>query len=98
MGLAEDKVYTHITRNLKKFSTIRVASLADSLTCLVDSDRVIPYFAKLCQTLSLMTTQSCPTSKPYPLLDTLCVFPRMNSSPGRRHGATRQLCLGFIST
>ncbi|XP_021391441.2 mitochondrial antiviral-signaling protein [Lonchura striata] len=39
MGLAEDKVYTHITRNLKKFSTIRVASLADSLTCLVDSDR-----------------------------------------------------------
>ncbi|NXO44706.1 MAVS protein, partial [Locustella ochotensis] len=39
MGLAEDKVYNHITRNLKKFSTIRVASLADSLTCLVDSDR-----------------------------------------------------------
>ncbi|XP_005045694.1 PREDICTED: mitochondrial antiviral-signaling protein [Ficedula albicollis] len=39
MGLAEDKVYTHITRNLKKFGTIRVASLADSLTCLVDSDR-----------------------------------------------------------
>ncbi|KAI1238092.1 hypothetical protein IHE44_0012804 [Lamprotornis superbus] len=34
-----DKVYTHITRNLKKFGTIRVASLADSLTCLVDSDR-----------------------------------------------------------
>ncbi|XP_015481365.1 mitochondrial antiviral-signaling protein [Parus major] len=39
MGLAEDKVYTHITRNLKKFGTIRVSSLADSLTCLVDSDR-----------------------------------------------------------
>ncbi|XP_062349952.1 mitochondrial antiviral-signaling protein [Cinclus cinclus] len=39
MGLAEDKVYTHITRNLKKFGTIRVASLANSLTCLVDSDR-----------------------------------------------------------
>ncbi|NXB85575.1 MAVS protein, partial [Vidua chalybeata] len=39
MGLAEDKVYTHITRNLRKFGTIRVASLADSLTCLVDSDR-----------------------------------------------------------
>ncbi|NXQ68772.1 MAVS protein, partial [Quiscalus mexicanus] len=39
MGLAEDKVYTHITRNLKKFGAIRVASLADSLTCLVDSDR-----------------------------------------------------------
>ncbi|NWR51419.1 MAVS protein, partial [Regulus satrapa] len=39
MGLAEDKVYTHITRNLKKFGTIRVASLADSLTCLIDSDR-----------------------------------------------------------
>ncbi|NWS29518.1 MAVS protein, partial [Polioptila caerulea] len=39
MGLAEDKVYAHITRNLKKFGTIRVASLADSLTCLVDSDR-----------------------------------------------------------
>ncbi|NWT19434.1 MAVS protein, partial [Vireo altiloquus] len=39
MGLAEDKVYGHITRNLKKFGAIRVASLADSLTCLVDSDR-----------------------------------------------------------
>ncbi|NWW22969.1 MAVS protein, partial [Falcunculus frontatus] len=39
MGLAEEKVYSHITRNLKKFGTIRVASLADSLTCLVDSDR-----------------------------------------------------------
>ncbi|NXO24823.1 MAVS protein, partial [Cisticola juncidis] len=39
MGLAEDKVYTHITRNLRKFGTIRVASLANSLTCLVDSDR-----------------------------------------------------------
>ncbi|NXR34026.1 MAVS protein, partial [Zosterops hypoxanthus] len=39
MGLAEDKVYNHITRNLKKFSTIRVASLANSLTCLVDADR-----------------------------------------------------------
>ncbi|NWV07813.1 MAVS protein, partial [Ptilonorhynchus violaceus] len=39
MGLAEDKVYGHISRNLKKFGTIRVASLADSLTCLVDYDR-----------------------------------------------------------
>ncbi|NWW06042.1 MAVS protein, partial [Oreocharis arfaki] len=39
MGLAEEKVYGHITRNLKRFGTIRVASLADSLTCLVDSDR-----------------------------------------------------------
>ncbi|XP_071303388.1 mitochondrial antiviral-signaling protein [Agelaius tricolor] len=39
MGLAEDKVYIHITGNLKKFAAIRVASLADSLTCLVDSDR-----------------------------------------------------------
>ncbi|NXD93605.1 MAVS protein, partial [Chaetorhynchus papuensis] len=39
MGFAEDKVYIHITKNLKKFGTIRVASLADSLTCLVDSDR-----------------------------------------------------------
>ncbi|NXP22299.1 MAVS protein, partial [Scytalopus superciliaris] len=39
MGLAEDKVYGHITRNLRHFGTIRVASLADSLTCLVDSDR-----------------------------------------------------------
>ncbi|NXH96543.1 MAVS protein, partial [Pachycephala philippinensis] len=39
MGLAEEKVYSHITRNLKKFGTIRVASLADSLTCLVDADR-----------------------------------------------------------
>lgn len=47
MGLAEDKVYNHITRNLKKFSTIRVASLANSLTCLVDADRVISYFAEL---------------------------------------------------
>ncbi|NWR22606.1 MAVS protein, partial [Emberiza fucata] len=39
MGLAEDKVYAHITGNLRKFATIRVASLADSLTCLVDADR-----------------------------------------------------------
>ncbi|NXY14277.1 MAVS protein, partial [Atrichornis clamosus] len=39
MGFAEDKVYSHILRNLKKFGTIRVSSLADSLTCLVDSDR-----------------------------------------------------------
>ncbi|NXS90278.1 MAVS protein, partial [Erpornis zantholeuca] len=39
MGLAEEKVYSHITRNLKKFGAIRVSSLADSLTCLVDSDR-----------------------------------------------------------
>ncbi|NXK90841.1 MAVS protein, partial [Formicarius rufipectus] len=39
MGLAEEKVYSHIMRNLRHFGTIRVASLADSLTCLVDSDR-----------------------------------------------------------
>lgn len=56
MGLAEDKVYTHITRNLKKFGTIRVASLANSLTCLVDSDRVISYFAGLYQASCPMTT------------------------------------------
>lgn len=56
MGLAEDKVYIHITKNLKKFGTIRVASLADSLTCLVDSDRVISYFAELCQAPSPVGT------------------------------------------
>lgn len=56
MGLAEDKVYTHITRNLKKFGTIRVASLADSLTCLVDSDRVISYLPELCQAPSPVAT------------------------------------------
>ncbi|XP_009083475.1 PREDICTED: mitochondrial antiviral-signaling protein [Acanthisitta chloris] len=39
MGFAEDKVYSHILRNLRHFSTIRVASLADSLTCLTDADR-----------------------------------------------------------
>ncbi|KAJ7410627.1 mitochondrial antiviral signaling protein [Willisornis vidua] len=39
MGLAEEKVYSHIMRNLRRFGTIHVASLADSLTCLVDSDR-----------------------------------------------------------
>ncbi|NXK37577.1 MAVS protein, partial [Piprites chloris] len=39
MGLAEEKVYSHIMRNLKHFGTIHVGSLADSLTCLVDSDR-----------------------------------------------------------
>ncbi|NXG18352.1 MAVS protein, partial [Grallaria varia] len=39
MGLAEEKVYSHITRNLRRFGTIRVATLADSLTCLVDADR-----------------------------------------------------------
>ncbi|XP_027561352.1 mitochondrial antiviral-signaling protein [Neopelma chrysocephalum] len=39
MGLAEDKVYSHIMRNLRHFGTIHVGSLADSLTCLVDSDR-----------------------------------------------------------
>ncbi|NXM67934.1 MAVS protein, partial [Serilophus lunatus] len=39
MGFAEDKVYSHILRNLRNFGTIRVASLADSLTCLTDADR-----------------------------------------------------------
>ncbi|NXX96759.1 MAVS protein, partial [Centropus bengalensis] len=39
MGFAEDKVYEHILRNLKKFKSIRVASLADSLSCLTDDDR-----------------------------------------------------------
>ncbi|XP_027759261.1 mitochondrial antiviral-signaling protein [Empidonax traillii] len=39
MGLAEEKVYSHIMRNLRHFGTIHVGSLADSLTCLVDSDR-----------------------------------------------------------
>ncbi|NWS16693.1 MAVS protein, partial [Pachyramphus minor] len=39
MGLAEEKVYGHIMRNLRRFGTIHVGSLADSLTCLVDSDR-----------------------------------------------------------
>ncbi|KFU87417.1 Mitochondrial antiviral-signaling protein [Chaetura pelagica] len=39
MGLAEDKVYEHILKNLSHFKNIRVASLADSLSCLTDSDR-----------------------------------------------------------
>lgn len=42
MGFAEDKVYDHIMKNLKNFKNIRVASLADSLSCLTDADRVIP--------------------------------------------------------
>ncbi|KAM6313454.1 mitochondrial antiviral-signaling protein [Aegotheles albertisi] len=39
MGFAEDKVYDHILKNLNNFKNIRVASLADSLSCLTDSDR-----------------------------------------------------------
>ncbi|NXG71784.1 MAVS protein, partial [Baryphthengus martii] len=39
MGFAEDKVYDYILKNLKKFKNIRVASLADSLSCLTDDDR-----------------------------------------------------------
>lgn len=41
MGFAEDKVYDYILKNLKNFKNIRVASLADSLSCLTDADRVI---------------------------------------------------------
>ncbi|NXG62064.1 MAVS protein, partial [Hemiprocne comata] len=39
MGFAEDKVYDHILKNLSHFKNIRVASLADSLSCLTDCDR-----------------------------------------------------------
>ncbi|XP_029877336.1 mitochondrial antiviral-signaling protein [Aquila chrysaetos chrysaetos] len=39
MGFAEDKVYDYILQNLKNFKNIRVASLADSLSCLTDADR-----------------------------------------------------------
>ncbi|NXW94819.1 MAVS protein, partial [Alopecoenas beccarii] len=39
MGFAEDKVYEYIMKNLKNFKNIRVASLADSLSCLTDADR-----------------------------------------------------------
>ncbi|NXV14208.1 MAVS protein, partial [Cepphus grylle] len=39
MGFAEDKVYDYILKNLKNFRNIRVASLADSLSCLTDADR-----------------------------------------------------------
>ncbi|NWW48367.1 MAVS protein, partial [Pedionomus torquatus] len=39
MGFAEDQVYDYILRNLKNFKNIRVASLADSLSCLTDADR-----------------------------------------------------------
>ncbi|NWU94797.1 MAVS protein, partial [Upupa epops] len=39
MGFAEDKVYDYILKNLKDFKHIRVASLADSLSCLTDADR-----------------------------------------------------------
>ncbi|XP_065518117.1 mitochondrial antiviral-signaling protein [Lathamus discolor] len=39
MGFAEEKVYDYIMRNLRNFRNIRVASLADSLSCLTDADR-----------------------------------------------------------
>ncbi|XP_065693361.1 mitochondrial antiviral-signaling protein [Patagioenas fasciata] len=39
MGFAEDKVYKYIIQNLGSFKNIRVASLADSLSCLTDADR-----------------------------------------------------------
>ncbi|NWI62918.1 MAVS protein, partial [Todus mexicanus] len=39
MGFAEDKVYDYILKNLRNFRNIRVASLADSLSCLTDADR-----------------------------------------------------------
>ncbi|KFP89323.1 Mitochondrial antiviral-signaling protein [Apaloderma vittatum] len=39
MGFAEDKVYDYIMKNLRHFKNIRVASLADSLSCLTDEDR-----------------------------------------------------------
>ncbi|XP_064916295.1 mitochondrial antiviral-signaling protein [Columba livia] len=39
MGFAEDKVYKYIIQNLGNFKNIRVASLADSLSCLTDADR-----------------------------------------------------------
>ncbi|XP_040447052.1 mitochondrial antiviral-signaling protein [Falco naumanni] len=39
MGFAEDKVYDYILQNFKNFKNIRVASLADSLSCLTDDDR-----------------------------------------------------------
>ncbi|NWU65098.1 MAVS protein, partial [Pterocles burchelli] len=39
MGLVEEKVYEHILKNLQNFKNIRVASLADSLSCLTDADR-----------------------------------------------------------
>ncbi|NXE78161.1 MAVS protein, partial [Cochlearius cochlearius] len=39
MGFAEDKAYEYILKNLKNFKNIRVASLADSLSCLTDADR-----------------------------------------------------------
>ncbi|XP_057259189.1 mitochondrial antiviral-signaling protein [Pezoporus wallicus] len=39
MGFAEEKVYDYIMRNLRNFRNIRVATLADSLSCLTDADR-----------------------------------------------------------
>ncbi|XP_075565179.1 mitochondrial antiviral-signaling protein [Pelecanus crispus] len=39
MGLAEENVYKYILKNLNNFKNIRVASLADSLSCLTDADR-----------------------------------------------------------
>ncbi|NXS42893.1 MAVS protein, partial [Balaeniceps rex] len=39
MGFAEDRVYDYILKNLNNFKNIRVASLADSLSCLTDADR-----------------------------------------------------------
>ncbi|NXC42793.1 MAVS protein, partial [Penelope pileata] len=39
MGFAEDKVYSHILKNMSRFCNIHVASLVDSLSCLTDADR-----------------------------------------------------------
>lgn len=77
MGFAEDKVYKYIIQNLGNFKNIRVASLADSLSCLTDADRVIPRFPTLCRAPSIYILSNLYmlslTSKP-DLLDPLCVF------------------------
>ncbi|OXB75846.1 UNVERIFIED_CONTAM: hypothetical protein H355_009479 [Colinus virginianus] len=39
MGFAEEKVYSHILKNMSRFCDIHVASLVDSLSCLTDADR-----------------------------------------------------------
>ena len=102
MGLAEEKVYEYIMKNLQNLKSIRVSSLADSLTCLTDADRVIPCFPNSYQAPSpiytAQATYSCLTSKPDPILDALCVLFRMNFTPGRKHGGARRLPIGFTST